>query len=101
MRTILSWGIGVESTAILVRWLLEPETRPCPLDQLLVLTAQTGDEYEDTRTLCEQHILPLLRKHGVRFVEVARRGHLEKDGIVLSFGQPAQFRSSVVSIGVR
>lgn len=29
MHTILSWGMGVESTAILVRWLLDPETRPC------------------------------------------------------------------------
>ena len=83
MRTILSWGMGVESTAILVRWLLEPTARPCALDELLVLTAQTGDEYEDTRTLCERYVLPLLRQYGVRFVQVARCGHLEKDGIVI------------------
>ncbi len=83
MDTILSWGMGVESTAILVRWLLEPETRLCDIDELLVLTAQTGDEYDDTRMLCEEHILPLLRAHQVRFVEVARRGHLEKEGIVV------------------
>ena len=61
MHTILSWGMGLESTAILVRWLLEPETRPCALEELLVLTAQTGDEYDDTRVLCERYILPLLR----------------------------------------
>ena len=83
MHTILSWGMGVESTAILVRWLLEPETRPCALDELLVLTAQTGDEYDDTRVLCEEHILPLLRAYKIRFVEVARGGHLEKEGIVV------------------
>ena len=83
MHTILSWGMGVESTAILVRWLLEPETRPCALDELLVLTAQTGDEYEDTGVLCERYILPLLRAERIRFVEVARRGHLEKEGIVV------------------
>ena len=83
MHVILSWGMGVESTAILVRWLLEPETRPCALDELLVLTAQTGDEYDDTRVLCERHILPLLRAQRIRFVEVARRGHLEKEGIVV------------------
>lgn len=76
-------GNGVESTAILVRWLLEPETRPCALDELLVLTAQTGDEYEDTGVLCERYILPLLRAERIRFVEVARRGHLEKEGIVV------------------
>lgn len=83
MHTILSWGMGVESTAILVRWLLEPEMRPCALEELLVLTAQTGDEYADTGSLCERYILPLLRKERIRFVEVARRGHLEKDGIVV------------------
>ena len=83
MHTILSWGMGVESTAILVRWLLEPGTRPCALDELLVLTAQTGDEYADTGSLCERYILPLLRRERIRFVEVARRGHLEKDGIVV------------------
>ena len=83
MHTILSWGMGVESTAILVRWLLEPETRPCALDELLVLTAQTGDEYDDTRVLCERYILPLLRAERIRFVEVARCGHLEKEGIVV------------------
>lgn len=83
MHTILSWGMGVESTAILVRWLLEPETRPCALDELLVLTAQTGDEYEDTGVLCERYILPLLRAERIRFVEVARCGHLEKEGIVV------------------
>jgi hypothetical protein len=33
---ILSLGMGVESTAILVRWLTEPATRPCPLDKLIV-----------------------------------------------------------------
>ena len=83
MHTILSWGMGVESTAILVRWLLEPETRPCALDELLVLAAQTGDEYDDTRVLCERYILPLLRTQRIRFVEVARRGHPEKEGIVV------------------
>ena len=88
MHTILSWGMGVESTAILVRWLLEPGTRPCALDELLVLTAQTGDEYADTGSLCERYILPLLRRERIRFVEVARRGHLEKDGIVVLGRQP-------------
>lgn len=81
MHTILSYGMGVESTAIFVRWILEPETRPCPLDQLLVITAQTGDEYRDTKRDVEAHVLPLMRKHGIRFVQVARHGHLEADGV--------------------
>ncbi|RZU28892.1 hypothetical protein [Edaphobacter modestus] len=83
MITVLSWGFGVESTAILVRWLLEPETLPCSLDELIVLSAQTGDEYEDTRQDAETYILPILRRYGVRLVQVARHGHLESDGITV------------------
>jgi 5-methylcytosine-specific restriction endonuclease McrA len=83
MRTILSYGMGVESSALLVRWLREPSTRPCSLDDLVVVSAQTGDEYEDTQELVETHILPLLREYNVRYVQVARRGPLEADGIVV------------------
>jgi hypothetical protein len=83
LPTILSFGMGVESLTILVRWLKSPETRPCSLEDLIVLTSQTGDEYEDTRRDVETHILPLLREHGIRFVQVARHGHLEEDGITV------------------
>lgn len=83
MDTILSYGLGCESSAILARWLFEPNTRPCPLSELIVVTAQTGDEYEDTQELVDEHILPLLRQHGVRYVQVARHGHLEADGITV------------------
>ncbi len=77
----LSWGMGAESTAILVRWLIDPSSRDFPLSALTILTAQTGDEWPDTKTLCETHILPLLRQHNVRLVQVARAGQFEKDGI--------------------
>jgi hypothetical protein len=83
MDTILSYGLGCESSAILARWLFERDTRPCPLSELVVVTAQTGDEYEDTQELVEEHILPLLRQHGVRYVQVARHGHLEADRITV------------------
>ncbi len=79
--TLLSYGMGVESTAILLRWCLEPETRPCPVDELVVITAQVGDEYKDTGRDVETHILPMVRQHGIRYVQVARHGHLEADGI--------------------
>src|ERR1017187_10249458 len=75
--------MGVESTAILMRWLKEPACRPCSLDRLIVLTAMTGDEYADTVTNVEECILPILRQYGVRFVQVARHGHLEADGITI------------------
>jgi hypothetical protein len=80
---VMSNGLGVESVAILLRWLLEPETRDFPLDQLVVITAMVGAEWPDTGEDFERHILPLFRQHRVRFVQVARGGHLEEDGIVI------------------
>jgi hypothetical protein len=80
---VMSNGLGVESVAILLRWLLEPETRDFPLDELVVITAMVGAEWPDTGEDFERHILPLFRQHGVRFVQVARGGHLEEDGIVV------------------
>ena len=47
MQTVLSYGMGVESSAVLVRWVREPNTRPCPLEDLIVITSQVGDEYEE------------------------------------------------------
>lgn len=83
MRTILSYGMGVESTAILVAWLSAHSTCPCPLNELIVITAQTGDEYDDTRRAVETYILPLLRLHNIRYVQVARKGHHQSDGITV------------------
>ncbi len=82
---IQSHGMGVESQAILERWVAEPESRPfVTWDQLIVITAQVGEEHKkDTIRDCEARMLPLLRQHGVRFVEVARKGFHEEDGIVV------------------
>src|SRR5215210_2388658 len=96
---ILSWGFGVESTAVLLRWLLEPETRYYSketleilkksdrvyfeLEDLTVIGSQTGDEHEDTQTLVQAYMFPLMRSHRIRFVEVARAGDLEEDGIII------------------
>jgi hypothetical protein len=62
---------------------VEPETRPCELSELIVLTSQTGDEFLETGRDVEHYILPLLREHKIRFVQIARRGHLEADGITV------------------
>ena len=80
-RIYLSWGMGVESNAILTRWLTDPTSRDFPLEHLTVITAQTGDEHVDTKTYCETYILPLLRNHRIRLVQVARAGRYEEDGI--------------------
>lgn len=39
---VLSYGMGADSTALLLRWITEPATRPCPLADLLVITAMTS-----------------------------------------------------------
>ncbi len=82
---VLSYGMGVESHAILERWINEPQTRPfADFSQLIVVTSQVGEEHKcDTVQHVEARALPLMRKHGIRFVELARRGHLEEDGIVI------------------
>ena len=81
---ILSYGLGVDSTAILLRWLSEPDSRDFPLDHLTVVVAHTGDEWANTGTLVTEHILPRLRAAGVRLVQVARRGpSLARDGVIV------------------
>ncbi len=84
MKTILSFGMGVESSALLLSWLERPESRDFDLERdLIVITAQTGGEHPDTKWLCERHLLPRMRARRMRYVQVARAGHLEADGIVV------------------
>jgi hypothetical protein len=83
MHVVLNYGMGVESTAILHRWLTDPRSRDFDLTQLVAVSAQTGNEFPDTRTLAERHALPLLRQHNVRYVQLARRGPFREDGIVV------------------
>src|SRR5262245_11220183 len=83
VATILSYGMGVESSAILLRWIMSPVTRPCSLEDLIVITSQVGDEYKDTGRDVEAHILPLMRAQGIRYVQVARHGHFEDEGITV------------------
>src|SRR5689334_4851207 len=69
MKIVLSFGMGVESSALLMRWLEEPESRDFNLENdLIVITSQTGGEYPDTKKLCEEHLLPRMRSHRVRYV---------------------------------
>src|SRR5262250_1190082 len=76
-----SYGMGVEGTAIILRWLNDPTSRDFDLSELTVITAQVGEEWDDTASDVTQYILPCLRDHGIRYVQVARAGHLEEDGI--------------------
>jgi hypothetical protein len=83
MHVVLNWGMGVDSSAILHRWLTEPTSRDFDLDRLVVVSAQTGDEFPDTQQAVETFALPLLRQHEVRYVQLARRGPPREDGVVV------------------
>src|SRR4051794_9522454 len=83
MNVVLSYGLGVDSTALLLRWLEEPTTRDFDLGDLLVVTSMTGDEWPRTGLLVQEHILPRLRAAGVRFAQVARAGAKQAEGIVI------------------
>jgi hypothetical protein len=76
--------MGVESAAILTRWLIEPESRDFPLEDLIVLTAQTGDEFSSTARQVEKHLLPLMVLRGVRWIQVARAEASTKSLAVIS-----------------
>ncbi|OUS97458.1 hypothetical protein CA951_03395 [Rhodococcus sp. NCIMB 12038] len=85
-KVVMSYGMGEDSTAILLRWLEDPTSRDFDLTDLAVVTAMTGDEWESTRTVVEAHILPRMAAAGVRFIQAARsRRHVTKagDGVVV------------------
>lgn len=73
-QVVLSYGMGVDSTAILLRWLTDPSSRDFDLADLVVVTAHTGDEFASTADAVTRHVLPALAAHQVRYVQVARTG---------------------------
>lgn len=76
---VLSLGMGIDSAALLTRWLREPRSRGFDLDDLVVLTAMTGDEYTVTAHLMQRYLLPLMAEHAVRYVQLARAGQSQSD----------------------
>ncbi|GHH22459.1 hypothetical protein [Streptomyces lanatus] len=83
--TVLSYGLGADSTAILLQFLAAPERyglRP-DLSDLVVVHAVTGDEWPDSLEFVERLVLPLLRAARVRLVQIARGGPEDADGVVI------------------
>lgn len=80
-RIVASFGLGVDSTYVILRWLTEPSSRSFDLDDLVVVTSMVGDEWGTTARDVEQHILPLFAEHRVRYIQVGRsRRNVTKDG---------------------
>ncbi|MEU6756059.1 hypothetical protein [Streptomyces sp. NPDC046685] len=83
--TVLSYGLGADSTAILLMYLAAPQRYGLARDlsDLVVVHAVTGDEWPDSLSYVERLVLPLLRQKRVRLVQVARGGPQDADGVVI------------------
>lgn len=80
---LLNWGLGKHSTAAAVELIENPARRDFRLEQLILVTAMTGDEWRSSRRQAENFLLPLLRAHRIRYVQIARNGSSERDGITV------------------
>ncbi|GAB4590137.1 hypothetical protein [Nocardia sp. IFM 10818] len=75
-------GLGVDSTALLMRLILNPHLRDWGLDQLVVITAMVGDEWDQTGIDFSEVMLPLFRRYGIRYIQVGRhRRKVTKAGV--------------------
>lgn len=79
----LSYGLGVDSTALLLAILDDPVSFGVAEDfsDFSVVTGLTGFEFPDTIADVQDHVLPRLRAKGIRYAQVARAGHLEDAGV--------------------
>ncbi len=83
---VVSYGLGLDSTCLLLRWLQEPTTRDFALEEMVVVTAMVGDEFTSTAVAVESLMLPLFRKFGVRYIQCARGQRITSasgDGVVV------------------
>lgn len=90
-------GMGVDSAAIITELIENPASRTLlapdgdggvrevtfDLADVDVVTAMTGDEYDQTRQVMEEHLLPRMRQARLRYVQIARAGRSETDGVVV------------------
>nr|WP_107905362.1 hypothetical protein [Streptomyces chartreusis] len=83
LDTVINWGLGADSTAYLAEILTDPAAYGIDLERTVVLHMATGSEWPETRLLVEEFMLPLLREHSVRLVQLARNGHLRQDGFTV------------------
>jgi hypothetical protein len=80
---LVSWGLGVESSAYLAEVLSDPDFYGVDPARMIVLHAVVGNEWEQTYRDAEQFLLPVLADRGVRTVQLSRKGPSESDGIVV------------------
>ncbi|MFE0058737.1 hypothetical protein [Streptomyces sp. NPDC059003] len=83
--TVLSYGLGADSTAILLKFLADPQAYGLERDlsDLIVVHSVTGDEWKDSLSYVDRLVLPLLAARKVRTVQIARGGRRDADGVVI------------------
>ena len=81
---ILSYGLGADSTALLLKYLSETdEERGFPLENLIVITALVGREWDETVDKVQRFILPLLRQHNILTIQCGRMSDYSADGWII------------------
>ncbi|NTY62625.1 hypothetical protein FEG63_24110 [Mycolicibacterium sphagni] len=69
---VASYGLGLDSTVMIARWLADPSSRDFELSELALVCAMTGHESQATISAVTRLILPMLTAHSVRLIQVAR-----------------------------
>ncbi len=80
---VLSLGMGVDSVALVIRLILDPTCRDFDLRDLVLVTSMTGEELSRTEHMMYHYLLPLLRAHSVRYVQICRAGQAKAAGYVV------------------
>lgn len=77
--------MGFDSSFWLVDYLENPKSvfREMGIDELVVISAQTGNESVLVKRQMEDLLYPILRKHKIRTVQIARASSTLRDGFVV------------------
>ncbi|MFD0269573.1 hypothetical protein ACFVGY_23855 [Streptomyces sp. NPDC127106] len=83
--TVLTWGLGADSTANILRFINDPVGNGLEpdLSDLVIVHAVTGDEFRDSLSYADRLVLPLLRAWRIRLVQVCRGGPRDADGVLV------------------
>ncbi|WP_204138943.1 hypothetical protein [Halomicronema sp. CCY15110] len=81
---ILSYGLGADSTALLLKYLSKTdEERGFPLENLIVITSLVGREWDETVDKVQRFIFPLLRQHHILTIQCGRMSDYSADGWIV------------------
>jgi len=73
--------LGADSSALLLKYLSETdEKRGFPLENLIVITALVGHEWDETVDKVQRFILPLLRQHKILIIQCGRISDYSAEG---------------------